>query len=300
MQTKQFCCLALLCGLLLTAACHSSSSNQPGPQPPQQTAPRKQKPDEAAAPAPPHPSLIKAATDKALEYTQKNKKLDPNAALVLHFLNRKFNLGSQYDFSHFYKKYPISDPRGRALERMVNPNVKATAADFGSRYKGTSLVDHLSNTSYMMNCALMCDKIPLPDDYFGLLEQQTQLGRYFLTHAALSLQWLKENGCITDQTRADKLKNLQTELLSKLIVEVEQPSDLGMEAVAVLLYIGGRDKLNPQRITNIINTQLPDGGWPLGKNSAKQAHDHATVHALWALLEYANPKAPATSWIVKN
>lgn len=297
-QTNLFICF-FFC--LFISACSSSSSKPEVAQtPPKQL--DTPKPAAPAAATAPDAAQVQAAIDKALAYTQKSsdKKLDPNAALVLHFLNRKFNLGKQYAFSNYYTKYPITDPRGKALERMVNPNATATKADFGSHYPGTSMVDNLANTSYMMNCALMCDKIPLPDDYFALLQQQTRLDRYFLTHAALSLQWLTENGCITKQAEATQLKNLQIELLAKLIVEVDEPSDLGMEAIAVLLYIGGRNKLDPNWINSLLKTQLPDGGWPLGKSSATKSHDHATVHALWALLEYANPNAPATSWVLKK
>ncbi len=230
---------------------------------------------------------------------QRGKQIEPNAAMVLHYLQRKFSLGKQYEFSNFFETYPITDVKGKALERMVNPKAAATVNELGTLAKGKTLLDNLSNTSYAMNCALMCDKIPLPPDFFALVQQLTELDRYFLTHAALSLQWLGENDCLTNSEEAKKLQKRQHELLTKLIVSLGKPTDLQMEAIAILLYTGGREYLQPEWINVISNRQLPDGGWPLGEMSSNKTHDHATVHALWALLEYKYPDAPATSWVMK-
>ncbi|QQS29271.1 MAG: hypothetical protein IPM47_20985 [Sphingobacteriales bacterium] len=243
---------------------------------------------------------IEVNIKKGLDYLlQRGNDIEPNAAMVLHFLQRKFSLGKEYEFSNFFETYPIKDAKGKALERMVNPNAGATSAELGVMSKGTSLLDNLSNTSYAMNCALMCDKIPLSPGYFALLEQLTDLDRYFLTHAALSLQWLEENNCLTNREEAQKLRKKQHELIAKLIDKLGKPTDLQMESVAILMYIGGREYLQPEWINLISQKQLSNGGWPLGEMSQNNPHDHATVHALWALLEYLHPEAPPTTWIMK-
>ncbi|HRI27070.1 MAG TPA: hypothetical protein PK239_12760 [Chitinophagales bacterium] len=284
-------CITILCAWLGIIACNQNPQTNANPTAAPTTPPNGADADKEAA---------KAAISKGLAHIDAlTQPIEPNAALVLHYLQRKFSLNQKYAFTHFYPTYPIAGPKGKAMERMVNPNATATLADLGERRKGATLLDNLSNTSYMMNCALMCDKIPLPDDFFDLLEQQTLLDRYFLTHAAMSLQWLQENNCLTEPNNAQQLKTKQHELLVKLIVNLGKPTDLQMEAIATLLYTGGQNLLQKSWIDAIIKSQLPNGGWALGDFSTDKPHNHATVHALWVLLEYVYPTAPQTNWIMR-
>jgi hypothetical protein len=127
-------------------------------------------------------------------------------------------------------------------------------------------------------------------------------GGYALTHGVLATEWTVENGC---RTRAD-VEALRTDQIAWLVTFVQRRHDLKdkfdaitdmwIEAVAMLYYIGAGDMARPEWLEEIVRIQNDDGGW--SRNPYEGRSDpHATALALWVLLEHLEPDAPRTPWI---
>lgn len=278
---------------LLLSACQSKPVESPTTKRPPTIEPvSKQKLTSLSGDA---SSSIPKAIEKSLQYlSQKGANLEPNAALVLDYLQRKFKLDKKMAFMEIYPEIP-DDGRIPKFLRLMKPKHTITKADLGEQLPNGGLND-LFNMNYAMLRGLYCDLFPIDAAYLTLLKDQTALGRYFLTHAALSIQWTQENGCTELQKGLENLKEDQKDLLVEYLDKETKGSDLFAEALAVLYYIGGRDRVKQEWIEVILKSQYPDGGWAVGRIS-RESQDHPTVHALWALLEAQQPEVININWI---
>lgn len=154
----------------------------------------------------------------------------------------------------------------------------------------------------MLAVALHCSSVGLPNDWPTVLRRASERGGYALTHAVLAAQWSLENGCIDwldlAPGRARQVEGLVALLDDQARLHSEDPrsADVWLEAFAVLHYIGASDRVRPAWLDTLLALQLPDGGWPEHPASDRSS-PHATVFALWVLLEELQPGAAEVTMI---
>lgn len=150
--------------------------------------------------------------------------------------------------------------------------------------------------------ALHCDRIPLPDDWIEILRQGSAAGAYALTHSVLATEWTVEQGC---RSRAEiaALREDQIGLLAglierrhELVDQFDAITDIWIEAVTMLYYVGARDRVRAEWIEELLAGQREDGGWPRHPSAAR-SDPHATALAIWVLCENLQPGAESIRWI---
>lgn len=133
--------------------------------------------------------------------------------------------------------------------------------------------------------AANCDNLPLPVKFWPTMQEQYRAGGYYLTHVALAFRFIKDNGC----TIPDDAKVLESQTNRGMVAIASNPdteADLRYEAIAFLLAAGERNEIKQEWIDKIASEQLSKGGWAVKKGN-KIADDHATLLAMWALLQYS-------------
>lgn len=220
---------------------------------------------------------------KGLNYLDHSNKVSPLQWLLMDYLARKFDLDSKF----------------LAANRQFQPPTEPQATVEYQVYKRIAFPDQLVDTlppsdndptNRMVVAALHCDHIPLPADFAQLLQSNADAGDYQLTHVAFSLERMNENGCPLPEDQDQKLRQqLKTGLLS-IIQNSQTIPDLRYEALAMLMHIGFRNEVKQPWIDQVVREQSDDGGWQDRADSP--SNDHATVLAIWAILEYSRPDAP--------
>lgn len=114
-----------------------------------------------------------------------------------------------------------------------------------------------------------------------------------VSHGAMALRWLVENGCVA----ATDAEPLRQRYIAGLVTEAgnHRDADRGIEAMAMLDYLGAADRIAPAWIDAILSAQHGDGGW--GERPAERSNDHTTVLALWVLLAASRPPVTDLPWI---
>jgi hypothetical protein len=135
-----------------------------------------------------------------------------------------------------------------------------------------------------------------------LLRGGSATGGYALTQSVLATEWSVENGCVTraeiQALRAEQIAWLVTlvQRREELSDEFDAITDIWLEAVAMLYYVGASNTVRPEWLEEIVRIQNDDGGW--SRSPAERRSDpHATTLALWVLLEHLTPNAPRAPWI---
>jgi hypothetical protein len=166
-------------------------------------------------------------------------------------------------------------------------NIRATWAETMRTFGAAQLVEEIDIRTLW---AMYCDVYPVTDSLLEAIEVAGRRGGYELSHAAWQTQYLVSNDCLDDgQTRrVGALREGYAAGLAKLVEERESQEndyDLPFEAIAFLLYMGEQERVRGEWIEYVLAAQLPEGGWPL-RSGSREPDDHASMHALWALLEY--------------
>lgn len=244
----------------------------------------------------PTASRIRAALRRAAAYIRTFGETDPSWRGVLGYLHRRFGV-----------RFALAD--GRAADdpgtESGEPQSRAILARMEDRDAPTdaaAIAGLASQTDRMTAVALHCDRLPLPANWLEVLRAAGRACGYALTHAALASQWSVENGCIDVAAAAP----VQAELADALVALVEDrgrlaetlpaSADVWMEAVALLTYLGLPDSVSPEWIASILADQRADGGW--APASGKTTSDpHATVMAIWSLVEALHPNAEPSRWL---
>lgn len=226
-----------------------------------------------------------ASIQKGLDYLNNNAgKVSGLQWLLLDYLQRKFDL----------------DPVFGAGNRTIQPPAtEPEATDFNIHRRiayPDQLINRLPNSGLtpmrqMMAMATHCDHIPLPKDFKALLEQNIAAGGYDLTHVAYGLERLKENSCAFSLKEDQQLREQVALRMARLVTSPDITLDLRYEAIAFLMHIGRRDLVQRQWLDQIVSEQQATGSWQ-ATAGADEPSDHATLVALWALLEYTRPNAP--------
>jgi hypothetical protein len=135
--------------------------------------------------------------------------------------------------------------------------------------------------------AANCDNLGLPNNFWAAMDEQYKSGGYYLTHDSLAFRFLKDNKCAIP----DDAKVLESQVNRGMVAIVNDPdtsADLRYEAIAFLLLAGERSEIKQEWVDQIASEQLSSGGWAVKKEN-KVADDHATLLAMWSLLQYQNP-----------
>jgi hypothetical protein len=231
-----------------------------------------------------------AAIQRALAYLRHNHS-DVSAAIVLDYLQRKYALPSDLAFAGMHVA-SATDARLRVWGRLVGQDQLHDPTALGTWGAELSIDDVVMR-------ALYCDKFQLPADYAKALQRFAKRGGYELTHAALALRLLHDNGCtlvsgdarsLWEQTRIGMLV-----LLSRTSADPRfEELDVRYEALAFLQDFLLERNLPEGHFDRLLAEQQPDGGWR--PQTDQPSRPHPTVLALWALLAHAQAGAPEAAF----
>ncbi|MCP3983784.1 MAG: hypothetical protein GY723_05310 [bacterium] len=237
------------------------------------------------------------ARDRALAYfSTQVHEIDHSWSSIFDHLHRRFGL--ELTLASGRTPYGVQ----RELERPELFAVYRRLVDPAARVSKRQIAELSTTIDRMTASALHCDRIALPDGWVDVLRTASGLGAYALTHAVVATRWTLENGCLSEMELIP-LHFEQVELLEALIEEREVlnsrhdvATDIWIEALAMLYYLGEGDRVRPEWIEALLAAQREDGGWP-NHPRAPTSHPHPSALALWVLLEGLNSDAPATAWI---
>jgi hypothetical protein len=243
------------------------------------------------------PGRLEQARGRALNYFATQVRTpDPGWLSLFGYLHRRFGLEARLASGAL--PHQLKDGVGRPevfaiYRRIDDPSAAITKQQIADL---PTPIDRITAT------ALHCDRIPVPDDWIEILRKGSAAGAYALTHSVVATEWTVENGC---RARAD-VAALQQEQITLLVRFIEQRhelagrfdaiTDMWIEAVDMLYYIGARESVQSAWIDEILALQRDDGGWPRHPR-APRSDPHATALAIWVLLENLQPNAARIPWI---
>jgi hypothetical protein len=220
-----------------------------------------------------------AATGKAVAFLNGPARYGHAGFYFLHFLHRRFEIEAFAGAADRYWQLTKNAPRPftgvDVFERLIAPG----AGPYLHRLTpATHHVDRITAA------ALYCDEVPVADDYEARLEAIADEGGYGLTHAALAIEWLEENGC---DLPSEALRDRVIERMAAGLNVDDRLDDIEIESAAFLYYLDRADRVPSGFPEVLLRAQNPDGGWPeLWPDTEGKGSDwHPTVLALWVLLE---------------
>ena len=246
--------------------------------------------------------LTSAADRGEAHLRQRAEQIDPTMLLILDFVARRFDI-DWMRAAAARARTPIpttSCAAGDAgcegasarssIRRLVDPSVRVTAAEIANLAEASG-----SQVDGFTFAALHCRTVPLADDYPQRIAHwlDPKGGNYDPPHAALALQWAIEQGCLDPSE--EPIAHLRAVAIEQLVHFADGvPRDQPIEAVAMLGYLGARDRVERRWLDAIVAAQHEDGGW--GDQPGEPSNDHTTILALWVLLEQTHPVHPGP-WI---
>lgn len=236
--------------------------------------------------------LAREASSAAIGYLDKRGlDMDLQVYIVYKYLERKFEISSISDDNLYQanlKAKARQFPKTKAFLRLLSPKMGISKRELK---KSNDPIDEMTSK------ALYCDFLDLDSAYLNQIKQSAARGGYSLPHAALSIQWLKENQCFADT--GPVYRGVKDTIAKHLVLAVDTASGLKdgeIECIAMLYYIGKGSLVQGHWIRLLMSQQLEDGGWP-EKPSRSDALGHTTVLALWVLLEHLHPEKNGIAWI---
>lgn len=227
----------------------------------------------------------KKSVSRGLSYLNNNAgQVSPLQWLIVEYLDRKFNLGPTYSFANRHVVVPTEEIDAedfKIFKRIAEPDQLIDKLPY----------DKAAPIRKMMMAAAHCDHIPLPLGYDQLLEQNLELGGYNMTHVSFSLERMHENRCSLSEGQDKELRESVATKMAELSRKSDINDELRYEAVAFLINMGRRELVTSDVVDKIVAEQQADGGWKISSDKPSSS-DHATVLAVWALLEYSQPGAP--------
>ncbi|MBS1151951.1 MAG: hypothetical protein H6Q89_3649 [Myxococcaceae bacterium] len=227
-------------------------------------------------------------------FVARDAKADPISLLFLDYVRRKHAL-TALDPIVDHLKNAKADPTHPDVQLMLHLRTYARLADPSAAPSAQDVESANSPLDRMALEALYCDRDGPKDGLLERLRETAAAGKYYLTHAALYTGWAVENGCL----EAAPAKALQAELAQKMSVLIAAeggPTDLAIEAMAFLFYVGHRELVRPEWIQQVRAAQRKDGGWTHGPASAP-TNDHSSFLALWVLLDATRPNTADRPWL---
>jgi len=241
---------------------------------------------------------LKRSINNAIQYLenqfQNRDEVDFSDMYIYSYLHKKYDLKNlfpkEYIFQKIQKLKASNQTHKQALllYRTVDKNFIISEDYLQLGFDGA--------TDEILLKALYCNHFPPDDNFLETLKIYADKGGYDLTHSLLALQWLKENNCI--QTYWEEMFEGKSQLITtedyiikqnlELIDAADNYNDLFIEAIAFVQYAGYHSLIKHEWVQNIIALQQMDGGWK--RSSTHNESDiHASLLALWALLEWVDP-----------
>jgi hypothetical protein len=201
---------------------------------------------------------------------------DARRLLLVPYLSRKYErVATRRAFAPHAERYceTLSSAGLQPFCRFVSPDAGTTLA---------AIEALRSATDVLVARALHCGALSLDGAFEQRLELASQASGYTLTHAALATLVAAENGCL-DETRQLELSDVQAPRLLETIRNEGADTDLGLEALVLLLATRGAEGVEAKWIDAGRRAQNVDGGW--GQKPGEQSWDHTSVLGYWLLLE---------------
>ena len=242
----------------------------------------------------PYAANIEDGLNFALTHDQ-HHPADWQVWAILDYLQRKFGLDEKYAIANTCPPERLSerlneDNREMAvlMGRMVDPAHRVPR----------EVIDATDNPIMRtMARALYCDVYPVDavfvDETLDVLDRASppgnKLADYVKTHYILSLHWMVENICAEAFPQIAAARERFADILVAIAEKEKMKTDLGFEAIAFLYYLGFSDRVSEAWVSQVAAVQFPSGGWVYEPDlqDTDMAHGHATVLAVWVLLEHA-------------
>lgn len=216
-----------------------------------------------------------------------------DVAALLGFMGRAFDdVPGLDDLAH--KAMAVANAEAAAQQGLTQPFYRLI--DPGVRPPAGELRTVPGLTGAVTAQALHCDWAPLAPEFWPALDRLAADSGYGLTHAMLATMWIQENGCRADPVRLVQLRAAGSRRLVELLDRGQAPTDLQVEALAMLFYAGQGSSVEPRHIDALLGLRRSDGGWALDTDRAS-SHPHTTALALWVLLEARHPQRPRVPMI---
>ncbi len=234
--------------------------------------------------------ILEQTRDKILNFVQKNKsRFRVEDLILLDYLQRRFSLSHEFSFEKTFVRYPTPQDV-KALEtygRLVNykniPWKKPKQAEDFIWLELDALFVQSPEDCPDKNTLIM------------QLRNQSLKGGYATTHSALALGWFIEQQCLSARDMDVQLlvNNISRELY-KVALSITFPSDLKVEALTFICYLGKKNILNRNEIYQLFLYQRDDGAFSGTNRSTDGINIHTTLLMLWLTLEFLNEKATYT------
>lgn len=227
---------------------------------------------------------LEKSRDKILDYVRKNKsRFRVEDLILLDYLQRRFDLPDEFSFNKSFIRIPTSQDI-KSLEiygRLIY-------------YKGIEWKKPKQAESYIWLelKALFINKqedCPNKTTLIRQLKEQSEEGGYASTHSALALGWFIEQKCLsTNDNDVQQLINGITHRLYSLALSIPYPSDLKVEALAFICYLGKKKFINPDEIYPLFSFQRDDGAFSGTNIPSDGVNVHTTLLLLWLAVEFLN------------
>jgi len=238
--------------------------------------------------------LLEQQKDKILDFVRKNKfYFRVEDLILLDYLQRRFSLPHEFSFEKTFTRTP--NPKDiKALEtygRLVN-------------YKNITWKKpkQAENFIWLEIKALFVqspEDCPDKKTLITQLKQQSQEGGYATTHSALALGWFIEQQCLsTKDINTQLLINDISHELHKVALVITFPSDLKVEALAFICYLGKKNTLDRNEIYQLFLFQRNDGAFSGTNHPADGLNVHTTLLMLWLALEFFNEETNYTESMI--
>jgi hypothetical protein len=224
------------------------------------------------------PDALQDAIANAIDFFEGSR--EPFALLWLDVMHRRFGIPNFAYALQRYDQVLVEEP---TFEMYVFRRI----ADYDNPLQAEDLQALSNNLDCLTAPALYCDRLGLPADYPGRLEQAVTSGDYMLTHALLAWIWIQENDCeaplpdgfIEDMYRAN----------TALINDDSVVEDIELEAAAFLYLAGQGSLVDDAFVERVIAVQNYDGGWLDTRNNLGDSDWHSTILGLLLLLHVEYP-----------
>lgn len=205
--------------------------------------------------------------------------------MVLDYLRRKYRLAGDLAFERLSPRAAASlGPWRRFIEPGASPGRLEPLTD-------------RPTTEVVVFRALYCDRAPPPLNFGSRLDRYATAGGYEgyeLTHAALALKLLADNGCLLAPRDRRAIEASAEAGMMDLVRSRSSRRDVVYEALAISQDLLGVRSFDDAVFSSLLAEQQSDGGWPASVGSGSAPHP--TVLAIWALLGRLHPEAAQTSF----